>query len=312
MSSDRQKILLAVDGSPQSMEVVRYVSGICVPDATEITLFHVLSPLPESCWDFGEAPECPSAPSSAKMVARRRKVIEGFMEEARRMLEAADFASETVHCLVEHRREGVARDILREARRGYQAVVAGKAGRNPITRVVMGGVASKLVTALKDTNLWLVEGRPDTRRVLVCIDTSIAAGGLVEHVGRMLSAGRTHITLFHAIRNPVPDEDSGAGYSASPEAAAWEQCAREAMVPVFARAVASLEETGVASDRISVKVMSGVATRGGTLFAQALQGAYGTIVAGRRGLSRVKDFTIGRVPMKLVQLMKDISVWIVS
>ena len=59
-------------------------------------------------------------------------------------------------------------------------------------------------------------------------------------------------------------------------------------------------------------LVSGMATRGGTLYAQALHGDFGTIVVGRRGVSNVKTFPIGRVPMKLVQLIKDQTVWVVG
>jgi hypothetical protein len=88
--------------------------------------------------------------------------------------------------------------------------------------------------------------------------------------------------------------------------------ARKALVPVFEKAVASLEAAGISSERISVKVISGMATRGGTLYAQALDGNFGTIIVGRRGVSNVTTFPIGRVPMKLVQLMDEQTVWVVS
>ena len=55
-----------------------------------------------------------------------------------------------------------------------------------------------------------------------------------------------------------------------------------------------------------------MATCGGTLYAQALDGNFGTIVVRRRGVSNVTTFPIGRVPMKLVQLMNGQTVWVVS
>jgi len=57
MTSERQKLLVAVDGSEQSLEVVRYVAGICAPKRVEVTLFHVLSPVSESFWDLRTAHE---------------------------------------------------------------------------------------------------------------------------------------------------------------------------------------------------------------------------------------------------------------
>ena len=176
----------------------------------------------------------------------------------------------------------------------------------------MGSVASKLVAALTEITLWLVNGRPDCRRVLVCIDASSAVACVVDHVGRMLSESPAEITLFHAIRNPEPDWVSESDPSAGKAAAEQEMRVRKALVPVFEKAVASLEAAGISSERITVKVISGMATRGGALYAQALHGGFGTIVVGRRGVSNVKTFPMGRVPMKLVQLINEQTVWVVS
>ena len=312
MASERQKLLVVVDGSEQSREVVRYVAGICAPKRIEVTLFHVLSPVSESFWDLMTSPESSGTEPHGGWLARHQTEMEAFMDGARQVLYDSGFPDEAVRVVVQLRQEGIARDILQEARRGYRAVAGGRIGRNPITRLVMGSVASKLVAALSEVTLWLVHGRPDCRRVLVCIDASSAAACVVDHVGRMLSGSPAEITLFHAIRNLEPDWAFGSDPSAGEAAAEQEMHARKALVPVFDKAVASLEAAGISSEKISVKVISGMATRGGTLYAQALHGGFGTIVVGRRGVSNVKTFPIGRVPMKLVQLINEQTVWVVS
>ncbi len=312
MASVKQKLLAAVDGSEQSLEVVRYVAGICAPRSTDVTLFHVLSPVPESFWDLRATTESSGNELGREWLIRRQAAIKVFMDDARQLLFDSGFPAEAVRAVIQPRQEGIARDILKEARRGYRAVAFGKTGRNPITRLVMGSVAGKLVPALSEVTLWLVDGRPDCRRVLACIDASPIAARVVDHVGRMLSGSPAEITLFHAIRNPEPDWAPGSDPSSGEAAARQEMRSRKAMVPVFEKAVASLEAAGIPSDRISVKVISGMATRGGTLFAQALHGGFGTIVVGRRGVSNVKTFPIGRVPMKLVQLINEQTVWVVS
>ncbi|MDX9820272.1 MAG: hypothetical protein RBT16_15285, partial [Desulfococcus multivorans] len=95
-------------------------------------------------------------------------------------------------------------------------------------------------------------------------------------------------------------------------AARHERAAREAIVPVFKKAVAALEAHGLSADRISVKIVTGVATRAGTIFAQAVHGGYGTIIVGRLGVAGQTEFPIGTVPMKLVQLVDDLAVWVVA
>ena len=314
MASEKQKLLVAVDGSQGSLDGVRYVGRMCTPEATEVTLFHVLSSVAESYWDVEVAPvETMNGKPASVALANRRAVTDAFMDSARQVLLDGGFSDAAVRVVIQPLQEGVARDILKEAGSGgYGALVAGKIGHNPITRLVMGSVASKLVTALTGTTLWLVDGRPDVRKVLVCIDGSPATPSVIDHVGQMLADSPAEITLFHAIRNPLGDEANSSAPVIVKAAADREMGVRKAMVPVFEKAVDALKSNGVAADRITVKVVSGVATRGGTLYAQALQGNYGTIVVGRRGVSRPKAFPIGRVPMKLVQLIRDQTVWVVS
>ncbi|GAB6909768.1 UspA domain-containing protein [Desulfosarcina cetonica] len=313
MASEKQKLLVPVDGSQGSLDVVRYVAEMCSPMASEVTLFHVLSSIAESYWDVEASPaEALDGKPVSVMMASRREMMDAFMDGARQILHDAGFPAASVHVIVQPRQQGVARDILKQAGSGYAAVVAGKTGYNPITRLVIGSVASKLVTALTDNTLWLVGGRSNSRKVLVCIDGSPATTAVINHVGRMLAESSAEITLFHAIRNPLIDGADASDPAIAQAAASREMGVRKAMLPVFEKSIDSLKTSGIHDDQVTVKVVSGVATRGGTLFAQALQGGYGTIVVGRRGISRVKAFPIGRVPMKLVQLINDQTIWVVS
>jgi len=52
----RRKILLAVDGSDQAFEAVRYVSRLFPPNRMEVVLFNVMTKVPESFWDVEKEP----------------------------------------------------------------------------------------------------------------------------------------------------------------------------------------------------------------------------------------------------------------
>jgi hypothetical protein len=51
------QILLAVDGSNQAFEAVRYASRLFPPEHMEVVLFHVLAKFPENFWDVEKEPE---------------------------------------------------------------------------------------------------------------------------------------------------------------------------------------------------------------------------------------------------------------
>jgi nucleotide-binding universal stress UspA family protein len=122
------------------------------------------------------------------------------------------------------------------------------------------------------------------------------------------------VTLFQVIRSfdfklPGPDE-----HFFTPAAnTGWPDESREAQTvrAAFEKAVKVLESAGIDPYRITTKIISGVATRSGTIIAQAMTGGYGTIVIGRRGHSKVGEFHVGSVTNKVIQLA-DKAVWVVS
>ena len=52
MATSKRKFLLAVDGSNQAFEAVRYASQLFSSERMEVVLFHVLTKFPESFWDI--------------------------------------------------------------------------------------------------------------------------------------------------------------------------------------------------------------------------------------------------------------------
>ena len=56
MQKDRKRILLALDGSEQAAEMVRYAAGFLPAEGTEVVLFHVMSRVPEAFRDLALNP----------------------------------------------------------------------------------------------------------------------------------------------------------------------------------------------------------------------------------------------------------------
>ena len=78
------------------------------------------------------------------------------MEQARQFLMKAVLAPESITIKIQDRKEGIARDIIREARNGYDAVVTRRRGTTALRRVVLGSVATKLIAKLTFLPLILV------------------------------------------------------------------------------------------------------------------------------------------------------------
>jgi nucleotide-binding universal stress UspA family protein len=77
-------------------------------------------------------------------------------------------------------------------------------------------------------------------------------------------------------------------------------------------AAGRLVAAGFEEDRVAWKVLRGSSSRAGTIVEVAEKEDFGTIVVGRRGLSRVREFSLGRVGNKVVHLGRSHTVWVVS
>lgn len=317
MSSNPKKILVALDGSGHSFDAVRYLCRVLPTDGTTITLFSVYSRRPERLWDTEEAPFSPPDMIVGDSWETRQKAATGtFLENVRRTLLHRGFPPDAVIIKIQEKKIGIARDILLEAKSGYDAVVFGRQGMNPITRLVIGSVASKLIEGLTDVPLWLVGSDTENAgRMLIAMDGSENALRAVTYIGDMAAGADIAVTLFQVIRSfdfKLPGSDDPLfmpdGNAGRPDESREARTVRK----TFETAVGLLESAGIHPRRITTKTISGVATRSGTIIAQAAAGGYGTIVIGRRGHSRVGEFHMGRVTNKVIQLAGRTAVWVVS
>lgn len=320
-AKNRKKILVALDGSDHSFNAVHYLARVLPRNTATIVLFSVYTKRPERFWDTEEDPFIdPNADDGRLWEIEHKRAIGEFLENARKTLLKYGFSPDDLVIKSQEKQIGIARDIIREAQSGYDAVVVGRQGMNPITRLVIGSVAAKLIAGLTTVPLWLmgtevIFDSSAPLKLLVTIDGSDNALRAVKYVGEMTAGADIDITLFQVIRSfdfrlPGPDEH----FFAPPEGAKWTEESREAHVvrAAFEKAVKILADTGFDHRRITTKIVSGVATRSGTIIAQAMTGGYGTIVIGRRGHSRVGEFHMGRVTNKVIQLAGKTTVWMIS
>ena len=77
-------------------------------------------------------------------------------------------------------------------------------------------------------------------------------------------------------------------------------------------AVERLVDAGVKRENISWEIKENESSRSRALVKDAEANGFGTIAVGRRGLSRVEEFFIGRVSKKILQLAVNSTVWIVN
>lgn len=306
------KVLVSIDGSDQSLAAVRYIGGVLKPEKTKIVLFHVDPAVPESFWDLEKSPEFRSklAPVRA-WAAQQKKSIEDTMKKAAKTLSNCGFPSDAVSVKIQTRKIGIARDILHEVDTGkYKMVVVGRTGISKFKDLVLGSVANKLIGNLIDIPLVVVGGKPNPNKFIIAFDSSKASMRSVSSVGAMLNNVESEIMICHVIRS-IGIEKLTLSEIPFPEFDWTETCVKK-IEPAIEEAKRKLVSAGLDSANIYGKILTNKPSRAGGIIAEAKTGGFGTIVVGRRGLSAVEEFFIGRVSRKVLHMAKKMAVWVVN
>lgn len=161
----------------------------------------------------------------------------------------------------------------------------------------------------------------DFKKVLIAVDGSENSLRAVRYAAAILDGGRGYgVLLAHIERLPerdlFPDEEAWAG-----------QCREHsrAMHGFIDEARAVLEAGGLSAGEIGSRYVDSCAVRPEgaedcshgrnialEILAIAEETGCGTLVIGRRGVSKAEEFLFGSVSNKLVHHAKDRTVWVVS
>ncbi len=316
----RDRILVSVDGSEHSLQTVRYVSSILDRNRFEVVLSHVVTKVPESFMDFEN--KIPAYHYRIVSVdaweKQQQKGIREFMEKARAILLDAGFPDEAIALKIEDRKVGIARDISAESRNGYKALVVGRRGLSDFKDLMLGSVAEHIL-GLVSIPMWIVGGSRRPAKVLACLDGSEGSMLCLPHLADVLDTSKDfEITLFHAVRsfsgfrNFMREVFSSEGDKATIAKIDSElDKVASLMAPSFDKATATLISHGVDGARMHHKIVRGAANSAQAIMEEAEKGEYDTILVGRRGLSKVEEFIMGRVSNKVVHMAKERTVWVV-
>jgi len=314
------KILVLADGSERTLMTAEHLKEYMPDRMTRgIVLFHVASALPEECHDLEQDPDCVNLLERLKLQAdeAQRKILE-TLEQAKKNLVASGMPEGSVEIKLQRAKNGVARDIIEEARKGYAAVVMRRRGLGTLKNIILGSVAVKLLQSLTFIPVILLGKATAVKRVLLAVDASQNSLRALEFVIATLAGHADYeICVYHAVvglgaiafdpvadaaRNPEPgDEQEDDCLDA------YKRKVGRLLLGARDRLVAG----GFDPDKLSIKVTSGAASRAAAIVKEAEEGGHGTIVVGRRGLSRVESFFMGRVSHAVVHEGKQFSVWVV-
>ncbi len=147
------------------------------------------------------------------------------------------------------------------------------------------------------------------KRILIAVDASENSERAVAYVGDVLCHAREAEILLLCIAK-TPDRDL------FPDEAAWRASTSEqkaAYAKFLDHALDILRERGVDEACIEKRLApyKGPSIAQDILSVQRVEG-FGTVVVGRRGVSREEEFLFGSVSSRIIQHARDCAVWVVE
>lgn len=307
-----KKIAVPVDGSRNSMKSLDYLDFIYHNKHNiDINLFHILPSLPWIITD--EEAENEQIWTQIKYVEKKKVILaEQILSEAKIALVEKGFKEEKVRTSYHKMEVTIHKDICHWARsREADAILLGRRGRTDVKTFFLGEICDKLVECCDGSSLWIVGGRVDSKKVLVCIDASKNALRAVKHVGVMLSGTDCHVTIFHTMGHLRRFLPIAILEEAEDLIRLWGEKSEQQIDTYIEEAREILLNAGLAEEQVAVKMIDGTKSPANDILREALANNYGTVVLGRRGDSMMKELFLGSVSKKVLLHLSDLAVWIV-
>ena len=149
----------------------------------------------------------------------------------------------------------------------------------------------------------------DWKRIIIAIEDSPRSINAIEYVGSI--AGHlveVQLCLLHIYPEPPPDY-----YQSGSTLDQYKTEQEEKARILFAQAKRILQDHGISADAITSRcqIASQQSISAAILDLQVREN-YGTIVVGKRGISKAEEFLFGSISNALIHNGRDIAVWVIG
>ncbi len=175
----------------------------------------------------------------------------------------------------------------------------------------LGSVSEKIVQRVQDVPIWIVGGDIRSSRMLLAVDASENARKAVQYAAPLLAANGAEVALCHVVRGFLPTLGPTPFQSGEELEGLLLENLKQKVASMFETYRECLEKAGVEAQRIGNICRIGSLSRAADILNIAREEGYGTIIMGRRGISVVREFLMGRVTSKVLNGAEGLTIWIV-
>ncbi len=305
-----KKILLAVDDSVYSKNAVIYAAKIapCVKDLSYL-LLNI-----QSCVSYFLEEEAKTNFKAKTALEKAKKQNEersvSMLETYKAQMVALGIDPGCIAVKSLPRKTSLAHDILTYAQEGlYDAVAVGRRGISWVQELFTESLSDHLADQSKVIPVWVVDGDITCSKILIATDGSESSLRAVDHLSFMVGHNPdVTITLFHVVPKlkdfcridfGEPDKDLEEVLIQGNK-----RCVENFLVHAFKK----FKEAGIGKEQIEIREVTAIMNVGKAIAEEAQNGDYGTVVIGRRGIS--KAFYMGSVSQYVLDNMSNRAVWI--
>jgi nucleotide-binding universal stress UspA family protein len=312
-----RKFLLTTDGSDRSLRSAAYLAGLYRDTADlEVIIFHVFPAIPPIYTEEIHDPAVRKKFEAWKI--RKEEEARGYLAKAVRVLKEGGVPEGHMKTRFSAQVVGVARDIIREADGGrYDAVLMGKKGMGWLEEHFLGTISNKLLELAEGRPLWVVEGKDlNPKKVMIALDADEAALEVARFAGKMLQGLKgVEILLFHFC-GPYCEIPGAQDSDDSREVREYFVTRERGKISqIFAQAKKILSDSGLGDPPIQTRFEADTSLTekkaSKQILAAAAQGKFRTLILGRKGITRAREFRLGSVCLRTVVEAENCAVWVV-
>ena len=147
------------------------------------------------------------------------------------------------------------------------------------------------------------------KKMLIAVDEEETSLKALHYVGRMArDIHRLSICLLHVYPAPPPDFFQRGGVLEE-----YKENRKNRSDQLFFHSTQVLVQYGIDKDKLEYRcMMADGKTISETVLQTQKEGGFGTVVVGKRGVSRAEEFLFGSISNALARSSKDFSAWIVG
>ena len=147
------------------------------------------------------------------------------------------------------------------------------------------------------------------KKFLIAINDTVTSDNALNYAAEILgSLVATEICLLHIYPEPPPDY-----YRSGKSLDDYKQDKEGAATGFIQRVRDILQTAGIEEQSIiSMFRMADHATISQTILDTQTEGEYGTVIVGKRGVSKAEEFLFGSISSALIHNSKDCAVWVVG